>query len=85
MAEADKYNVDSVAEQDWFDSRRDNDDQVSILDKQTPWIVLGPLWYSSRFQMYKTRRFQNVWNLKKRTLESRKQGTTIHSTTPLPK
>lgn len=36
MAEADKYNVDSVAEQDWFDSRRDNDDQVSILDKQTP-------------------------------------------------
>jgi hypothetical protein len=35
-AEAYKYNVDFAAEQNWFDPRRDNVDQVSILDKQTP-------------------------------------------------
>jgi hypothetical protein len=35
-AEAYKYNVDFAAKQDWFDPGRDNVDQVSILDKQTP-------------------------------------------------
>jgi hypothetical protein len=35
-AEAYKYNVNFAAEQDWFDPRRDNVNQVSILDKKNP-------------------------------------------------